>query len=55
MRPLVLAAALCATAACTNNDQGSCIPTVASTQLHEISCGSEAPQGICFSEFDNGF
>lgn len=47
---------LLAIAACTTNSQGSCVSTVPSTLLHEILCGqSEAPQGICLAEVDNGF
>ena len=55
MRHRMWVAGFVALAACGNSEKGSCIPTVPSTLLHEIACGREAPQGICFSEFDNGF
>lgn len=55
MKPPMLVLALVVLAACNNRVETSCVTIVPSTLLHEIYCGEEAPQGICFAEVNNGF
>lgn len=55
MKPSIFVLAVVALAACNNRVETSCVTIVPSTLLHEIYCGEEAPQGICFAEFSNGF